>query len=987
MHSFIRYVNGGGGYFRMVDWENACSIAANINYFRLQKIPHFGYFYSMLKTSLLVAILIFYCCTSAEAQVFGGNSPRLKFYQLNTDSVRVIFPKALEKEAREIAWIVHELNRNNPDPLGRSIRKFNLVLQNQTVQSNGYVGIAPYRSEYFMMPPLDNVANGSIPWHLSLAVHEHRHMEQFANFNKVVPKVLGVLLGQQGQALGIGGAIPNWFFEGDAVWQETIATQQGRGRLPNFFNAYRSLWLADKHYSYMKLRNGSFRHFVPNHYDLGYLLVGYGREKYGADFWKKVTDDAVNYQTVLYPMQGAIKKYAGVKFKSFVRHSFEWYQQQMELKQGELLNNFHPITKGQRNNVSFYHYPFVRNNGSILTLTSGFRQIPVWIAIDENGKQKKLRVKDIGDDNYYSFSNNFVVYTAYEPHARWGWKDYSVVKLWNTSANKVFKLSSKSRLFMPDIATDASKVVAMQYTADMKSNLVLMDAAANSQQQVLPNPNGYLYTYPKFSNENKSIISAIRNSKGEMTLLETDIAGNNETLLMPFVNTAISFVQVQGDAILFTSAQREGDVLYLFNKQTRELFKLTGLPNGNYQAYLDKKTNNVVWSTFTADGYVLLKDKLDKLQLKKVDGVDPLPQLYLSAKTFASSKDLVSNLQQQPGEIKKYKQSFQLLNIHSWRPLLTAPDYGITFFSENILNTFTGEYNYTYNRNEGFHRVGASVVYGGFFPLLSAGVAQTWNRSERDTANRRLTWNQSNINAGLSVPLNLTSGRTYKSLAFLTSFNAEQLHYTGIAKSIKANESFEYISSAVSFVNQNQRAVQHILPRWAQTFRLQYRRTVNGDFGNQFLANAGLYFPGLHVNHNLVLFASVFARDTTRGGKFTNSFPFARGYNVLNFPRMWRVSTNYHFPIAYPDWGFGNILYFLRIRANAFYDYTRGRSLRTGNEFPFRTAGAEIYFDTKIWNLFQASFGVRYNRLLDADRIDSNRNPNQFEFVLPLDLF
>ena len=25
---------------------------------------------------------------------------------------------------------------------------------------------------------------------------------------------------------------------------------------------------------------------------------------------------------------------------------------------------------------------------------------------------------------------------------------------------------------------------------------------------------------------------------------------------------------------------------------------------------------------------------------------------------------------------------------------------------------------------------------------------------------------------------------------------------------------------------------------------------------------------------------------------------------------MWKLSANYHFPIVYPDWGFGNILYF-----------------------------------------------------------------------------
>lgn len=201
------------------------------------------------------------------------------------------------------------------------------------------------------------------------------------------------------------------------------------------------------------------------------------------------------------------------------------------------------------------------------------------------------------------------------------------------------------------------------------------------------------------------------------------------------------------------------------------------------------------------------------------------------------------------------------------------------------------------------------------------------------------------------------------------------------------DQQFNYINSSVRWISQVQTARQHIFPRFAQSFSAQYRRTTDGRFGNQLLTNAGLYLPGIHVNHNLIVFASLFSRDTLNGSKFTNSFPFARGYNALNIPRMWRMSANYHFPIAYPEFGIGNIIYFLRIRGNAFYDYTQGKSLRTGNRFFFRSTGAEIYFDTRIWNLFPASFGIRYSRLLDKDRGEANRNPNQFEFILPMDLF
>lgn len=936
--------------------------------------------YSLTLIGLLLLSL------QTNAQIFGGNPPALKFYQLNTDTVRIIFPKALEKEAREIAWLSHQLAKNAPASLGNKLRKFDVVLQNQTTSSNAYVGPAPWRSEYFMMPDLHNLSASSLSWHQSLLVHEFRHIEQFSNFNKSIPKTLGVFLGQEGQALAMGAAVPDWFWEGDAVWQETMITQQGRGRLPDFFNSYRSLWLDHKKYSYQKLRNGSYRHFVPNHYDLGYLLVSYGREKYGTDFWTKVTTDALNYKGVFYPFQRAVKKYSGVKYNEFVSGAFTYFQQKMNVDSLSTYQTLQPITRPSKKNVINYQYPFVQKDGSLLALKSSYKQIPVWITVDADGTQKKLRVKDIADDNYYSGKNGKVVYTAYEPHPRWGWKDYSVLKIWNTETSEVQKISSKSRLFMPDISADGKTVVAVQVSTDQQWFLQLIDAT-HETQSALPNPNHYSYTYPKFTADGSAIISAVRNQNGEMALLQTDLSTKEETILLPFTNAAIGFVQVAGDTVLFTASQKEGDVLFLFNRKNKSLFKTAQLPNGNYQATIDQKTNSLVWNTFSTEGRMLLKRSFSELHLQKTEKIEPLFDLYLSAKTFSSYSDLLKNVQQQTGEISRYKPAFKLLNIHSWRPTLAEPDYGITFFSENILNTFTGEYSYNYNRNEGYHQATANMIYGGWFPFVSVGAAQTWGRKDRINNDTTITWNQLNANVGVSIPLNLTSGRMIKNLTFASSFNTEQLSYTGLAKNFVPDEMFNYIRSSVRWVSQSQRAKQHIYPRWAQSLSLQYRRTVNGKYGNQVLANAGLYFPGIAKNHHFVVLGSLFARDTIRGSKFTNSFPFARGYNAVNFPRMWRVSANYHFPLAYPEFGIANIVYFQRIRANLFYDYTKGRSLRTGKIYPLQTAGAEVYFDTRIWNTFPASFGIRYSRLLKKDLLEPGRSANQFEIILPVDLF
>jgi hypothetical protein len=102
---------------------------------------------------------------------------------------------------------------------------------------------------------------------------------------------------------------------------------------------------------------------------------------------------------------------------------------------------------------------------------------------------------------------------------------------------------------------------------------------------------------------------------------------------------------------------------------------------------------------------------------------------------------------------------------------------------------------------------------------------------------------------------------------------------------------------------------------------------------------------------------------------------------------MWRWSANYQLPLFYPDWGIGDVIYFLRIRTNLYFDYTGAKDFFSNNATyngKFRSYGSEIYFDTNWWNQLPISFGIRYSRLMDPDF--EGRGPNQWEFILPLNI-
>ena len=100
---------------------------------------------------------------------------------------------------------------------------------------------------------------------------------------------------------------------------------------------------------------------------------------------------------------------------------------------------------------------------------------------------------------------------------------------------------------------------------------------------------------------------------------------------------------------------------------------------------------------------------------------------------------------------------------------------------------------------------------------------------------------------------------------------------------------------------------------------------------------------------------------------------------------MYKLAANYHMPLVYPDWGFASIVYFQRIRANFFFDFTHIQDFdqnRAKVTREYRSYGTEIFFDTKWWNQQPLSFGIRYSRLLDANV--QGISANQWEVVLPV---
>lgn len=935
---------------------------------------------------LLASIFALLLTTGLSAQQFGGNPPSLHWQQINTDTARIIFPRGMDQQAQQAAAIIHRLSQRTLPTIGGQQRKVNVVFQNQTTISNGYVQLAPFRSEFQLTPEQNSFELGSLPWQKMLAIHEYRHVQQYNNFRVGLSKGFFYLFGEGGQALANSLSVPNWFFEGDAVYQETLVSDQGRGRLPFFFNSYRSLWAGNKHYSWMKLRNGSYRDYVPDHYPLGYMLVAYGRERYGDDFWKKVTRDAAAFKGLFFPLQTAIKRYASVPFSQFRQDALTHFQQ--TAPSHSTMAAADEYARAHRHFAGDRQFPQFIGQDSLLYLSSSYRRIPAFVIRDlQQGREHTLRTRAIAIDNYFSYGNNKIVYAAYETDPRWGWRDYSVIRVMDVTTGEDTRLTSKGKYFAPGISPDGQKIVAVQVTTAGQCSLHLLNAATGTVELQLPNTDSLFYTYPTFYGKDK-IVTAVRNTRGEMTLALVHIPDGSVDKLLPFSFQTIAFPSVHGDTIWFTATRQNEDRIYCFTG-TR-LFRVR-LPHGEPATgdYAFHAANGrYAWSSFTAVGYRTDTTTNSQLSLEPLSADQwemPLANQGIDALDRGPAH-LLDNIGKASYPVNKYPASFHIFNFHSWRPYISDPDYTFSLVSENVLNTLQSELFFDYNRNEKYKQVGVDATYGALFPWLDIGVNYVFDRNLLSTSGK-IYFNEANAYLGYSIPLSWVRGRSITGLQFGTDLVYSRHMFTGLYKDSGLDYHTTYLRNYVSFTNQIQRANAQIYPRLAQTLYLLYDQSVSTG-SHQFLASGYLYLPGVDLTHSLQLGAAWQSSDKATVGTFSNSFPWARGYTAYNFYQMWRVTANYHFPLLYPDAGIANMVYLLRIRANAFYDYMKANAFinRNGDVawFPFRSYGMEMYFDTKWWNQLPISFGIRYSRLVDGalERL----GPNQWELILPLNI-
>ncbi|MEM9329012.1 MAG: hypothetical protein AAGA85_25335, partial [Bacteroidota bacterium] len=356
---------------------------------------------------LLLALLPYFA--SGQGFGLGLNPSNMRWNQINTDKVQVIFPVGLEEHAQRAANIIHLLDDEKPYYLDTLSEKVSVIIQNQTTVSNGFVTVGPFRTEFFTTPPQFGFF-GQAEWWDLLTIHEYRHVQQFSNAKQGITKLGSVLFGQNGWGGFAVVAIPRWFLEGDAVFMETAMTNAGRGVTPDHDKLYRSLMLSDRFYGYEKASATSIKDFVPNHYSLGYYMVTHIRKQYGAEALNEAAKDAVKYKGIFYPLSQGFKRHTGKRPRELYRETFETLTEEWKAEAEQLeLTPSRQINTQKKIGPTNYRIPVFLDENTLIVEKRGFRDIRTFVMIDrQTGKEKVITRPGLytDDNSHLSIQGN-----------------------------------------------------------------------------------------------------------------------------------------------------------------------------------------------------------------------------------------------------------------------------------------------------------------------------------------------------------------------------------------------------------------------------------------------------------------------------------------------------------------------------------------------------------------------------------------------------
>ncbi|TAL30659.1 MAG: hypothetical protein EPN93_19490 [Spirochaetes bacterium] len=951
---------------------------------------------------------------AAFSQVLSGipesmqNPPGIEWKKIETEHFQILFPAEIEKDAQRVANTLEHLRNFNYKTLPAKSGKLTVLLFNKFADSNGMATLAPRRSEWYNVPP-QHPFIGTNDWYNVLGVHEYRHIIQFDFMNRNVNTCLYFLGGEQGLLIAEFVSVPLWFFEGDAVVMETALSDSGRGREPSFDVELRAQLLSGIRYPYYKAMFGSYFDWDPlqSPYLMGYYMVSYARRHHGANTWSRVIDKTTclpvpfwfHYSLYADTDNGAVGTY-----EAAIDEIQKLWRSQVE---GLTLTGATTLTTGSESAWTYYNAPQFTSTGDILVLKYGMEDRFEFVKIDPTGREIPVFKPGMISHLNSSVVGDSVVWTESVPDLRWGQQSYSVIKRYNARTGALHTFRSRSNLYAPALSSDEKEIACVEFTEQNLCSLVVLDAATGEERSRIPNPGNPFIMTPQWTPGGTSLVyTKIDRNKGKALMLY-DIGTAKEADIITYAHLDAQTPVSDGKYIYYGSPFSGIDNIYAVEIATRRVWQVTSRKFGAYNPALSPDGKILLFNDVTARGYMAARQELDpaawipleKVEKRSVDYFAPLIRQE-------AGSSILKDIPNQEFPVRDYGGPDALFTLHSWNPMPgpNPSDLTLLVTSTNMLNTLQLSAGYIYNYNERTHTGLALLSYAGLYPIVDIGILYGDRTSTYDiefpggkTETRYYSWREVSPTASIRVPLNLTRDRYMTLLELKTDIAYTFISDLELPESHKNNNgTFAPLTYSLNF-SRGYQWIKDIYPVLGQQASVSYAHTpFEGDYhGSLFSAWATMFFPGL-FSHQSLYFQGAYERQREHNYRFESMVLFSRGYEYVFFDDFYRVSSNYTIPLYLTNPGLqaladlkhmyqhylGGLIYIKRIFINAFYDH--GTGMGNNRQLLFRSAGAELNFETHLLTLpIPLVIGYRQSYLFDQKN-SKNRNEQTREIFFAI---
>jgi hypothetical protein len=911
---------------------------------------------------LRLPLLLFTLCTlnsELNAQYFtiGTDPASVKWQRLKSERFRIIFPSELDSSAQFVANAFEYQYSASTKGLVSKPGKWPVIIHSHSIESNAYTPYAPKRMEFLTTPPQDNYAQ---PWLDQLVIHEFRHAVQYGSVNRGFTKGLSYVFGQQAVAGIFGLFVPMWFIEGDATVQETVMSKSGRGRSPSFEMGLRAQFLERGIYSYDKAYNGSFKDYTPNWYELGYLLVGYTRIKHGMDAWSPVMERVGKYPFMLVPFSTALHKQTG-KGKSRLYEEItdslqsDWRRQAVKID----YTSYHLISPSPGKNYTHYDEAVFLTDSLMIVDKMSIDDVNRYMLIDFYGNEKVLITPGLGMlDDALSAANGKVCWAEEDRDPRWSLRNYGVLKIYDVSSGKQRQLTHQTKYFAPILSDDGSRILAVESPPDGRYALVILDASTGEVIYRITSPENYFFMQPNWSTDGKTVVSTVLSEQGKSLVIADPVTGRMR-IIIPFGFGDIGEPVFYKQFILYRAPYSGIDNIYAADTLTGEIFQVTSTHFGASGPVVSPDGKRLVYSNYTSMGNELVWAELDQaswLPLNKVE--DHSIKLYepLSKQmNFIFDPDSVPKVDH---TAKPYRKGLNLFNFHSWAPLAididnTNVNPGVTLLSQNLLGTSITSLGYEYNLNEETGKYFLKYSYEGLYPAFDMGIDYGIREGiNSDTAAdvRNFYFHELNSYVDVRIPLGWYTRSWFVGLQPSAGYSLKYLEM--ITDSILfIHDRVQSMDFRSYFYAQLRQSNRDLIPRWGQTLDLNYRHApFTGDSANSiFSAELTLYFPGLLRHHGFKIYGGYQDRFVDYYS-YSGMINLPRGYSGIYGNQIFSGSISYEFPVFYPDWHIGPVIYIKRLKAALFYD--QAWVYDTEPDQSYNSFGADLTLDFHLFRLF-----------------------------------